>query len=195
MNTDEHDDDHVPRYDVPERLNHWLIALLFVLLFLSGLALFEPAFYWLSFLFGGGNLMRLLHPYLGVGLALFFSGYAAQVWRDNYLLPSDKEWLHKARAIMAKKVELPVEGKYNAGQKLLFWYMLVTIIGLFVSGLLMWRPWIAPFVPVDFRRFATVTHVLFGFLMFVGIGIHVYAAYWTRGAIAGMVRGYVSRVQ
>jgi formate dehydrogenase subunit gamma len=29
--------------------------------------------------------------------------------------------------------------------------------------------------------------------MFVGIGVHWYAAYWTRGAVRAMVRGTVTR--
>src|SRR5438876_2669027 len=104
--------DRVPRYQAAERINHWLVALLYLFLIASGLALFEPALYWLSFLFGGGELMRILHPYLGVAMALLFAPYAAKVWRDNYLLPSDRVWLGKAFAIMTQKEHVPVEGKY-----------------------------------------------------------------------------------
>ena len=32
----------VQRYTVPERVNHWVVAVSFVLLTLSGLALFQP---------------------------------------------------------------------------------------------------------------------------------------------------------
>ena len=31
------------------------------------------------------------------------------------------------------------------------------------------------------------------FVMFVGIGIHIYAAYWTKGSMRAMTRGTVSR--
>jgi formate dehydrogenase subunit gamma len=187
------DPDCVPRHGLGERVSHWLVAALYVLLLVSGLALFEPAFYWLSLLFGGGSLMRLVHPYLGVALALLFAGYAAKVWRDNYPSPNDDLWLRHAPAIMAKRIEFPVEGKYNAGQKVLFWFMLVVIIGLLASGVLIWRPWFAPHFSGELRRIAAIAHALLGLLMFVGIGIHVYAAYWTRGAIAGMTRGSVPR--
>ena len=38
----------------------------FVLLALSGLALFHPALFWLTNLFGGGPWTRILHPFIGV---------------------------------------------------------------------------------------------------------------------------------
>ena len=38
----------VNRYSVFTRINHWTLATCFVLLSLSGLALFHPSLYWLS---------------------------------------------------------------------------------------------------------------------------------------------------
>ncbi len=37
------------------RINHWITGGCFVLLVLSGLAMFHPMLFWLSGLFGGGN--------------------------------------------------------------------------------------------------------------------------------------------
>ena len=48
----------IERYNAAERSNHWAVAILFVLLALSGLALFHPALFWLSGLFGGGVWTR-----------------------------------------------------------------------------------------------------------------------------------------
>ena len=42
------------RYNAEERANHWVVGICFILLGLSGLAFFHPAFYPLSQLFGGG---------------------------------------------------------------------------------------------------------------------------------------------
>ena len=50
------------RYDAHERANHWLVGISFILLALSGLAFFHPAFYPLVQLFGGGVWARILHP-------------------------------------------------------------------------------------------------------------------------------------
>ena len=46
------------RYNASERLNHWITGICFILLALSGLAFFHPAFYPLTMLFGGGTLHR-----------------------------------------------------------------------------------------------------------------------------------------
>jgi formate dehydrogenase subunit gamma len=54
--------DEIPRYTTPERVNHWTVAICFVLLALSGLAFFHPAFFFLTGLFGGGPWTRILHP-------------------------------------------------------------------------------------------------------------------------------------
>ena len=56
----------IQRYTERERMNHWVIAILFFLAGLSGLAFFHPSMYWLTNLFGGGAWTRILHPFLGV---------------------------------------------------------------------------------------------------------------------------------
>ena len=58
------------RYTASERANHWAVGMSFILLALSGLAFFHPAFYPLSQLFGGGVWARILHPFIGVVMAL-----------------------------------------------------------------------------------------------------------------------------
>ena len=182
------------RYSHAERLTHWAVAVAYVALFLSGLAMFHPYFYWLSALFGGGPLMRVIHPFLGATFAILFYAYALRIVRDNLLLPSDRRWLAAMWGYMNKQgPELPVEGKYNAGQKLMYWSMVVVIALLLVTGLLVWRPYFAPAVPVPLRRLASLTHAAMAFVMFVGIGVHVYAAYWTKGAVRAMTRGTVTR--
>ena len=60
------------RYTAPERANHWVVGISFILLALSGLAFFHPAFLPLTQLFGGGVWARILHPFIGVLMALSF---------------------------------------------------------------------------------------------------------------------------
>jgi formate dehydrogenase subunit gamma len=186
--------DVVPRHSHGERLAHWAVAVAYVALFLSGLALFHPFFYWTSALFGGAAFMRVLHPFLGAAFAVLFYAYALRLVRDNVFLPGDRAWLKAMTGYMNKRGgEVPVAGKYNAGEKLMYWSMVVVIALLLVSGILIWRPYFAPGVPVTLRRFASVVHAVMAFIMFVGIGIHIYAAFWTKGAIRAMTRGYVTR--
>ncbi len=183
----------VTRYTHGERLTHWAVAVAYVALFLSGLAMFHPFFFWTSSLFGSAAFMRVLHPFLGVSFAALFYGYALRLVRDNLWSPGDSAWLRQMAAYMNKHAEPRVEGKYNAGQKLMYWSMLVVILVLLVTGILMWRPYVAPSVPAGLRRLANVVHAVMAFVMFVGIGVHVYAAYWTKGSIRAMTRGTVTR--
>jgi formate dehydrogenase subunit gamma len=183
----------IVRYGLVTRIVHWTIALLYVLLFASGFALFHAGFYWLSELLGGGPTTRVLHPFLGVALFVLFSAYAVGVARDNRLVPSDRTWLANAAAIMAKRKEIPVEGKYNAGQKVMFWAMVACIVGLTGSGVLFWRPYFADLFGVEVRRVAIAVHVLFAFFMFAAIGVHIYAAFFTKGSTSAMLTGTVTR--
>ena len=184
----------VPRYSTGERLTHWAVAVAYVGLFLSGLAMFHPFFYWTSALFGGGALMRILHPFVGAAFGVLFYAYALRLVRDNLLLPSDRRWLSGMFRYMNKQgAEVPVEGKYNAGQKLMYWSMIFVVGLLLLSGLLIWRPYFSGGVPLALRRFANLVHAGLAFVMFVGIGIHIYAAYWTKGSMRAMTRGTVTR--
>jgi formate dehydrogenase subunit gamma len=185
--------DAVHRYSEAERLTHWAVALAYIVLFLSGLALFHPFFFWISALFGSPTLMRVLHPFVGVALAVLFAAYAGRIWRDNLLTASDRQWLRNMIRYVSGTEEVRVEGKYNAGQKLMYWSMVVSILVLLVTGIVLWRPYFAPAFSLTARRAAAVLHAIFAFIMFVGIGIHVYAAVWTRGSMRAMTRGWVTR--
>ena len=185
--------DLVARHPHGERLAHWAVAVSYVALFLSGLALFHPFFFWTSAFFGGAGLMRVIHPFLGVAFAILFYAYALRLLRDNAFLPGDSEWLRNMNGYMNKTSHVEVPGKYNAGEKLMYWSMVVVIALLLVSGVLQWRPYFAPAVPVGLRRLSGVVHAVMAFVMFVGIGVHIYAAFWTKGAIRAMTRGTVSR--
>ena len=183
------------RYSTGERLAHWGVAIAYILVFLSGLALFHPFFFWTSALFGGGPLMRILHPFIGVALAVLFYPYAARLWRDNRMLPRDWAWVRAMFSyINRREAGVPeVEGKYNAGQKLMYWSMIGVIAALLLSGIVLWQPYFAPSFSATARQAAAVVHVISAFIMFVGIGIHVYAAYWTKGSMKAMTRGTVTR--
>jgi formate dehydrogenase subunit gamma len=181
------------RHPVGERVTHWAVAIVFIFLFLSGLAMFHPLFYWFSSLFGSGQFMRFLHPIAGVALVLLFYPYAARVWNDNAWQPADKAWVKNMFSFMRKEHHPGDTGKYNAGQKLMFWSMVPIIALLLITGAMIWQPWFAPVFPVSLRRIAGLLHAFFSFIMFVGIGIHWYAAYWTRGSIQAMVQGKVTR--
>lgn len=187
-------EDKIVRYSHAARLAHWAVAIAYVALFLSGLALFHPFFFWLSAVFGGASFMRVLHPFLGVAFTVLFYVWAVRLWRDNLWQRGDTAWLKGMFGYMNRRGgEVPVEGKYNAGQKAMYWSMIVVILALLVTGVVIWRPYVAPAMSAGAKQLAAVIHAIMAFIMFVGIGIHIYAAYWTKGSIRAMTRGTVSR--
>lgn len=183
----------IQRYTVKERSNHWVVAIAFVLAALSGLALFHPAFFFLTNLFGGGPWTRILHPFIGAVMFLSFMAMAARFWRHNQITSADRQWMGRIKDVLCNHDQsLPEVGKYNAGQKYLFWIMVVSIPMLLISGIVIWQPWFAPFFPIGLIRVAVVVHALVAWIMVLGIIVHVYAAIWVKGSVRAMMRGTVS---
>ncbi len=180
------------RYTAQERSNHWVVGISFILLALSGLALFHPAFWPLTQLFGGGVWTRILHPYVGVLMGLSFLALALRFWRLNVITPVDKEWLSRAREMVdGDDHNMPEAGKYNGGQKLLFWLLAGCMAVLLVSGVVMWRAWFG--FPVGLVRLASVLHAASAAFMIGLIIVHTYAAIWVKGTIRAMWYGTVTR--
>ena len=183
----------IQRYTDGERVNHWAVAILFVLVALSGLSFFHPALFWLSNLFGGGPWTRILHPFLGVALFASFAAEMVRFWRDNRIEAHDRQWLRQWRDVVANREhKLPAVGRYNGGQKLLFWVMVFGMVALFASGVMFWRPWFADSFPIFLVRLATLLHAAAAAILIVAVIIHIYAAIWTKGSIRAMMRGTVS---
>jgi formate dehydrogenase subunit gamma len=181
------------RYDDGERMNHWFIALMFVLAGLSGLAFFHPSLFFLSNFFGGGSWARILHPFMGLLMVLAFVGLAARLWKANVITAADREWKkHMGDMLRGNKAGMPPVGKYNYGQKMVFWAMLASLVVLLVTGFIFWRPWFAPFFPVELLRAAALLHSIAAVVLIAVTIIHVYAALWVKGTTRAMTRGSVS---
>ena len=180
------------RYSARERANHWTVAICFVLAALSGLVFFHPAFWPLSGLFGGGVWTRILHPILGIVLVLSFAFLFVQLREQNRMTPADWEWLKHVREMASGDDRgMPAQGKYNGGQKLLFWAIAICLPLMALSGLVMWRAYFN--FPVLLVRLAAVLHAGLGATMIGLILVHVYAAIWTKGTIRAMISGTVTR--
>lgn len=183
----------IVRYRASTRINHWLVAISFVLLALSGLALFHPALFWLSGLFGGGTWTRILHPFIGVFMAIAFAVLAATVGRANRLERRDGQWLRGWRDVVANREEnLPEVGRYNAGQKLLFFLIVLCLVTLLLSGIVIWRAYFSLLFPIGLVRLAAVAHAVAATVLICAIVVHVYAAIWVKGSVRAMTRGTVS---
>ena len=180
------------RYTPGERLNHWIVGISFILLGLSGLALFHPAFWPFSMLFGGGTWTRILHPYLGVLMAVAYIIMLIRFTRLNLMTATDWQWVRNVRQMVdGDDHNMPEQGKYNGGQKLLFWLLFWCMLLLILSGVALWRTWFH--FPVEWVRLAAVVHSATAAVMIGLIMVHVYAAIWTKGTIRAMWYGTVTR--
>jgi formate dehydrogenase subunit gamma len=182
------------RHTPAERVAHWIIVFLFLHLMLSGLSFFHPWFWFFSAMLGGGSWAKIMHPFTGLALFVVFFWLAAKNWNDNKIKPYDLEWKKRIRDVINNRDEnLPEIDKYNYGQKLLFWALVVLLILLLASGVMLWRPYFAPLFPISLTRFAVVVHALAATLLIAGVIVHVYsAAFWVRGALRGMTQGTVT---
>ena len=128
----------VTRFGGVERFVHWLTAGCFIILALSGLnltfgkALVAPVLGEGAFaaLAGWG---KIAHNYLSfpfmIGLAMMFA-----VWvKDNIPGKLDVEWL-KAGGGILKKGQHPPAPRFNAGQKGIFWIVILGGVAMSVSG-------------------------------------------------------------
>ena len=183
----------VNRYGPAARVNHWITAASLILLAVSGLALFYPSLYFLTALFGGGQNTRALHPYFGVVLFVSFFVFFMQLWRANLPTWVDVKWVSQIGDVVSGREDrLPEVGKYNAGQKFIFWSMAFFIVILIVTGAMVWQAYFAPFVPIDTQRIALLVHAIAAVLIICVFILHVYAGIWTRGTLRAMTRGTVT---
>jgi formate dehydrogenase subunit gamma len=179
------------RYTLFERLLHWLVALTFIALLLSGLALAYPRMAWLSGLFGGGQTMRAAHPWIGVvftvGLVLMLIIWGRSMWLDR----TDWAWFRRLGAYIRRGHVTIDNGRWNGGQKGYFWASLVLAIVLLITGLPLWFPSIAD---TGIRQLSRLVHNAAFLLIVGGFIIHVLlSAFLFPGTMAGMTSGRVTR--
>ncbi len=181
----------IQRYSASERINHWIVAFCFILLAVSGLAFFYPSFFWLSQIFGTPQMARIVHPFAGV---IMFIGFFVQFFRYvklNFITKADIKWAMSIKQVI-KGEHLPNVGKYNAGQKAMFWTMTTCMIVLITTGIIMWQPYFANEFSIPLRRVAILLHSAFALLLIISILVHIYAAIWIKGTIRAMTEGVVS---
>jgi formate dehydrogenase subunit gamma len=183
----------VDRYTTAARINHWITAISLVLLAISGLSLYHPSLFFLTKLFGGGEMTRIIHPWIGVVLFFSFAGLFLRFWKLNLWKAEDGTWLRRFRDVLAGREEnLPELGKYNAGQKFVFWSMTVLIVVLISSGIIIWDRYFSSYFSLGQQRLAIIVHSTLAIIAILVWIVHVYAAIWVRGTFRAMIRGDVT---
>jgi formate dehydrogenase subunit gamma len=174
------------RFDLTERLVHWSLAAIVLVLLLTGAELYIPAF---SLAVGHRALVEDIHVYVGIFLPLPLLAGAAGPWRRALLADvrrlarwsaGEAEWFRRRR---------PRLGKFNPGQKLAATLVAGFLILALATGLLM--RW-APASLLTFQTGATLVHDVVFLLLAALVMGHVVLAVANREALRSMLRGRVS---
>jgi formate dehydrogenase subunit gamma len=205
----------VRRFNGVERFAHWLTAMSFLILALTGLNMLYGR-YVLKPLIGYAQFAtvtaygKYAHDFVSfafmVGIALILIIWA----RDNLPNKHDWIWLAKGGGLFARGVHPPAR-KFNAGQKLFFWLVVITGVSLSVTGVCLLTPFaFAPFdatftalnliglelptglAPMQEMQLAHVWHAILALVMIVVIIGHIYiGSIGMEGAYSAMGSGVV----
>ena len=182
------------RHRVYTRIVHWSVAIFFILALLSGFAIYSPWLYrWLTPLFGGGPMTRLLHPWFSLAFVALFLLQFIHWLRPMLWTRDDNRWMRRLKQYVANtdKLEPEYVGFFNAGQKLYFWAIVVTAVIFLVSGIPMWFPAIFGRIAV---AVSYVLHDIAAVVMLVGFIVHLYEGTASQpGTFRSMTRGTVEK--
>lgn len=185
---------HILRYAFHERLIHWVAGFSYIYLLLTGLAFWSPWLFWLAVIVGGAPVSRMLHPWIGLifvaGVLQMYNLWASQM----HMTAVDRAWWNSMRYYITNQDEkMPPAGRYNAGQKFLFWGFFACGILLLLSGVVLWFPEYIPWSLRWLRYAAVLTHASAALLTIGLFLIHVYMGVFAeRGAFGSVIRGDVS---
>ncbi|MGE5396075.1 MAG: cytochrome b/b6 domain-containing protein [Chitinophagales bacterium] len=119
----------VRRFGVREWLSHWLMLLGFLTLATTGFMQVVP-----------GAELEPLGPFHGwLGFIIFLiSLITLLIWLPDALFRRyDWLWLQKMGGYLSHNPKSLPAGRFNAGQKIYYWSLLVVLIGLLVSAIIM----------------------------------------------------------
>jgi formate dehydrogenase subunit gamma len=184
----------IERFTVVERAVHWTVAISFTLLGITGLIITfgksvllpligYTLFSWLA------TLAKNLHNFVGPVLVVALPIMIVLFMKANLPRKGDMAWLRSFGGMFSGR-HVP-SGKANAGQKILFWSMVVVLgLTLCVTGLIL-----------DFPNFnqtrqtmqwANIIHLIAGLLGVIMVSAHIYlGTIGMRGAYEAMRYGYV----
>jgi formate dehydrogenase subunit gamma len=177
-----------------ERFTHWLTASCFIVLALSGLnisfgrILILPLFGADAFATMSGYA-KIAHDYLAfpfmLGLVIMFL-----IWiRDNIPGKIDWQWLKQGGGIVSKGQHPPAK-RFNAGQKGIFWIVMIGGVLMSLSGWYM----LFPYLPANVTelQFWTVIHAVIAMLFIAAMLAHIYiGSVGMEGAFDAMGTGEV----
>ncbi|MEN6390164.1 MAG: cytochrome b/b6 domain-containing protein [Syntrophomonas sp.] len=156
----------VRRFGTAERFFHWITMLVFLVVMTTGV----------QQVLGGPGKHHIgpFHGNLGFALVILFLIDLFFWVKDALFKEYDLVWLKSMGGYLSRgKAHLPA-GRFNAGQKMYFWLILLTLIALLVSALLMEQGGHGPHSPAFRLGFWWSVHGLLGCLATVMLIGHAY---------------------
>jgi len=138
----------IERFSSLERTAHWLLATSFIILALTGLNVLYGRYVLLPVIgkdaFAAITLVgKLLHNYIAFAFMLGLLWVLVAWVRHNIPHWRDLHWLAMGGGMLVKGVH-PPSWKFNAGQKILFWLIILGGISISLSGLSLMFPYELP---------------------------------------------------
>jgi formate dehydrogenase subunit gamma len=185
--------DELVRHRLSSRIIHWSVAVTFFAALLTGMPIWTPIFGWMSVFVGGLDVCRWLHPWLGLAFAVASIVMFVHWLSDMKMNREERKWLGPKlfEYLRYKPSDDSNVGKYNGGQKLLFWFAELGMLLLLLSGIVMW-------FPMSFgqglREASYLVHDISFILFVVAIIGHIYLGTAAEpGTFGAMVRGTVTK--
>jgi formate dehydrogenase subunit gamma len=185
--------DEIVRHRLASRVIHWVVAVTFFAALLTGMPIWTPIFGWMSVFVGGLNVCRWLHPWLGIAFAVSSVVMLVHWLTDMKMNREERKWIgpKMLEYLRFQPSDDSNVGKYNGGQKLFFWLAELGMIGLLLSGIVMW-------FPMSFgqglREASYLVHDITFILFVVAIVGHIYLGTAAEpGTFGAMVRGTVTK--
>lgn len=165
----------VPRWSVAERTIHWFVAVLFIILAITGLSLLfgrrvlipmmgaEGFAWWAQW---AKDIHNYLGPFFTIGVVLMIVSWI----RYNLPTMTDMRWFMQGGGIIGDKH--PSAGRMNGGEKGWFWIICTVGVATIISGLVLDFPNFG-----QSRETMQIANVIHGICSIVWIGVffgHVY---------------------
>jgi formate dehydrogenase subunit gamma len=186
----------IERFTYFERAAHWSVAISFVLLAVSGIVIALGKFFLLPIigatLFGWLTYaLKTLHNFAGPVFAVALLVFIFTYLRDNLPRAGDMGWLAKGGGMFSGE-HVP-SGRFNAGEKIVFWGGVI-VLGLIVviSGLVLNQLVPGMAYTRGEMQIAHMIHAVSSFLMMAMFVGHIYmGTIGVKGSLQAMRTGYV----
>ena len=151
----------IERFSDFERMGHWLLATSFIVLALTGLNVLYGRYVLMPVIgkeaFAAISLAgKMLHNYVAFAFMVGLLWVLVAWVRHNLPHWRDLQWIAMGGGILVKGVH-PPSWKFNAGQKILFWLIILGGISISLSGLSLMFPYE---LPMFAKTFAVINSVL-----------------------------------